>query len=333
MGYAVQIEKLIKSFGGKKIINGIDLAIKQKSITAILGESGSGKTTLSRLIAGLETPDQGIIKIEGKTVVDTTHFLNPEKRGVGMVFQDYALFPHLTVSQNITYGLKRGESNKKYLDELLDLVQLTGHEQKFPHQLSGGQRQRVALARALAPKPKLLILDEPFSNLDNFLKQRLRSEVFDIISKTGITAIFITHDTQDALFIADDIIILENGRLAQQGLPANIYKKPSSYYIGSLFGTVILLDESDLACFGFIVQEPMQYAIREEDIGLCDKNSAYTSTVNVIRSTFFGNCFLNTVYLPNGKKINFNSDKGLVGEVVIGFSGDSLLGFTEVSEQ
>ncbi|USG64827.1 ABC transporter ATP-binding protein [Brevibacillus ruminantium] len=197
----------------EKTIQDFTLTISQGEIVGILGQSGSGKSTLLRLISGLEEPAGGSITIAGKTVVDGQRFVEPEERGVGMVFQDYALFPHLTVAQNIVFGLHRlsRKERKQRLAEMLELVQLTGFENRYPHELSGGQQQRVALARALAPKPSVLLMDEPFSNLDADLKERIREELRDILKLAQITCIFVTHDKEDVKAICDRTVVMGRG--------------------------------------------------------------------------------------------------------------------------
>ncbi|TGB02694.1 ABC transporter ATP-binding protein [Halobacillus salinus] len=211
----IQIKDLCFRYGNSKMntIRNFNLSVNQGQIVSILGESGSGKSTILRLLCGLETPSQGVISIGGKTVTDDRSFVLPEKRGIGMVFQDYALFPHMTVAENIQFGLKGfgRKAKKQRVEEVLDLVNMKDFSKRYPHELSGGQQQRIALARALAPKPSLLLLDEPFSNLDADLQIKIRSELRDIIKKTGITSIFVTHDREDSKAIADRIITMRDG--------------------------------------------------------------------------------------------------------------------------
>ncbi len=192
------------------IIRDFSLAMEQGEIVGILGPSGSGKSTLLRLIAGLEVPASGRIRIDGRTVFDAHTFVEPERRGVGMVFQDYALFPHLTVAQNIVFGLRRfpKKERQRRLEMMLDLVQLKGFEKRYPHELSGGQQQRVALARALAPQPSILLMDEPFSNLDAELRIAIREELRRILKKAAMTCIFVTHDKDDVEAICDWAVTL-----------------------------------------------------------------------------------------------------------------------------
>lgn len=210
----IEIEDLRFCYGDKKhIINNFNLTIKQGEIVSILGESGSGKSTVLRLLSGLETPCSGSIHVNKQIMTDDHHFVLPEKRGIGMVFQDYALFPHMTVGENIQFGLKgvARKKKKQRVSEVLELVNMVDFLKRYPHELSGGQQQRIALARALAPKPSLLLLDEPFSNLDADLQIKIRNELKTIIKATGITSIFVTHDREDSRAIADRIITMRDG--------------------------------------------------------------------------------------------------------------------------
>lgn len=210
----IEIKDLRFCYGDKNhIINQFNLSIDQGDIVSILGESGSGKSTILRLLSGLETPCAGSIQINHQTMSDDRQFILPEKRGVGMVFQDYALFPHMTVQDNVQFGLKHfsRQEKKQRVHEVLELVNMKKFSKRYPHELSGGQQQRVALARTLAPRPSLLLLDEPFSNLDADLQIRIRNELRDIIKETGVTSIFVTHDREDSAAIADRIITMRDG--------------------------------------------------------------------------------------------------------------------------
>lgn len=194
-------------------LKGISFKLDTKKVLAVVGPSGGGKSTLLRVLAGLERPYDGKIIVDNESHVDENEFKAPEKRGIGMVFQDYALFPHMTVRKNIEYGISH--LNKKdrasQVSKMLDLVDMTGYEKRYPHELSGGQQQRIALARALAPQPKLLLLDEPFSNLDAHLLEKVRNDMFKIIRSTGITTIMVTHNMDDAKAEADKIIKIADG--------------------------------------------------------------------------------------------------------------------------
>ena len=196
-------------------IKNLNISIEKGEVVGILGESGSGKSTILRILAGLETPYKGNIEIDGKKIYDDKTFIETEHRGIGMVFQDYALFPHMTVAKNIMFGLKKiSKSEKeKRMIEMLELVNLTEYKNKYPYELSGGQQQRIAIARAIAPKPSILLLDEPFSNLDANLKSKIRNDLKEIIKDANITSIFVTHDKEDAIDIASKVIVIDKGEV------------------------------------------------------------------------------------------------------------------------
>ncbi|SEE54285.1 iron(III) transport system ATP-binding protein [Tenacibaculum sp. MAR_2010_89] len=236
----LEINKLSKSFNNGKVIalNNITYSLEKGKIVSIVGESGSGKTTLIRLISGLEVLNNGEIKLNQKVVSSKSIFIEPEKRNVGMVFQDYALFPHLTVFQNVVYGISKKSDKKERVSEVLSLVGLEGMNTRYPHELSGGQQQRVALARALAPKPELLILDEPFSNLDVVLRNQLRKDLHQILKKTNCTAIFVTHDIKDAIAISDEIIVLQKGVVLEQGKTKKVFKESTNEYVRLLLDSI-----------------------------------------------------------------------------------------------
>ncbi|SHK41448.1 ABC transporter ATP-binding protein [Tepidibacter formicigenes] len=222
----VEINRLSFKYKNSKeeTIKDFHIDIEKGEIISILGQSGSGKSTVLRLISGLEIPNGGTIKIDNNLIVDDNNFVLPEKRGIGMVFQDYALFPHMTVRQNIRFGLKnmKKEEQNKRIQEVLQLVNLEKFKDRYPHELSGGQQQRVALARALAPRPSVLLMDEPFSNLDANLKSKIREELKKIIEHTGTTSIFVTHDKDDAISIANRVVILEEGEIVKVGCPKDV---------------------------------------------------------------------------------------------------------------
>lgn len=232
-----------KRFGNLEAVSGCDLTVSSGEIVTLLGPSGCGKTTTLRLIAGFERPDAGEIAIAGRVVASSNRWVPPEKRGVGMVFQEYALFPHLTVSENIAFGLGRlgPAERRRRTERLLRMVGLGGLEDRYPHSLSGGQQQRVALARALAPQPDLVLLDEPFSNLDATLRLQMREEVRRVLKETGAAAIFVTHDQSDALAISDRVAVMAFGRIEQIGTPRDIYAHPRTSFVASFIGQTNLL--------------------------------------------------------------------------------------------
>lgn len=232
------LESVTKQFSQATLpaVASVNLTLHQGDILGLLGPSGCGKTTLLRLIAGFEQPQMGTISISNQTVVGDRINIPPEQRDIGMVFQDYALFPHLTVEKNVAFGLKhQGKLSridiKKNVKEAITLVGLEGLENRYPHQLSGGQQQRVALARALAPRPAIILLDEPLSNLDVQVRLRLRQEIREILKATGISGVFVTHDREEALSIADWVAVMRQGKLEQFGTPEEIYQQPASRFV------------------------------------------------------------------------------------------------------
>jgi len=229
----LKIRALKKTYvpGAEPVLSGLDFDLKQREVCAIVGASGSGKSTLLRLIAGLDISERGSIELNGSIVSDERRFVPPEERRVGYVFQDLALFPHLTVTQNVEFGIPGAHSRKDRAAEILDLVGLTGHGTKYPGELSGGEQQRVALARTLAPGPKLLLMDEPFNSLDIGLRREVRAFVFDIIRQSGVACLFVTHDMDEAMEFADTIAILNGVRFEQRGLPETLYTRPKSMYV------------------------------------------------------------------------------------------------------
>ena len=327
----LQIQTLTKGFNAKegKVIDAIDVRIQKGAVVSLLGESGSGKTPLARLIAGLEVPDSGEIILDGETVSNSSTFIVPQERQVGMVFQDYALFPHMTVLKNVGYGLPNTSEKNQRVLEMLALVNLQDLGHRYPHQLSGGQQQRVALARALAAEPKLLLLDEPFSNLDASLKRHLRSEVFQIIRKSNVTAIFLTHDTQDAMAVSDTVIVLQSGKIIQQGIPKDLYENPSTLYIAALFGPITTLSSDDLLHFNLKVSSEKKYAIRQNGFEINPQEKQHTAEVVIQQSTYLGDYFLNQGMLPNKKIIPFVSKQKLQNSAQIGIEADQLMVFDE----
>lgn len=239
----VELKNINKNFGDYKASDNVNFGVEKGKLIGLLGPSGSGKTTILRMIAGLETPDSGDIIIDGVRVND----LAASKRGIGFVFQNYALFRYMTVYDNIAFGLRVQKADKKKIDErvreLIQLIGLEGLEKRYPSQLSGGQRQRVAFARALAPNPQLLLLDEPFAAIDAKVRKELRSWLREMIEKLGVTSIFVTHDQDEAIEVADEIIITNKGRIEQTGTPIEIYHNPKTAFTASFFGETTFVDD------------------------------------------------------------------------------------------
>ena len=239
----VELKNINKNFGDYKASDNVNFGVEKGKLIGLLGPSGSGKTTILRMIAGLETPDIGDIIIDGVRVND----IAASKRGIGFVFQNYALFRYMTVYDNIAFGLRVQKADKKKIDErvreLIKLIGLEGLEKRYPSQLSGGQRQRVAFARALAPNPQLLLLDEPFAAIDAKVRKELRSWLREMIEKLGVTSIFVTHDQDEAIEVADEIIITNKGRIEHTGTPIEIYHNPKTAFTASFFGETTFVDD------------------------------------------------------------------------------------------
>ena len=314
----IELRQVFKTYPGGKFpaVEDISLAVEQGEVLALLGPSGSGKTTVLRLIAGFEAPDQGYVYLRGMEAGRPGHNLPPEKRGVGMVFQDYGLFPHLTVGRNVAFGLYPvGASEKKHrVSEILGLVGLTGFEDRYPHELSGGQQQRVALARALAPSPIVILLDEPFSNLDPDMRSRMRQEVQQILKQVGATAVLVTHDHEEAFAMADKVGVLNSGKIEQFDTPEMIYHTPSTPFVADFVGQADFLPGT-IGPDGLVHSEignfpnPKKYAngqsvaimIRPDDIRLVPDTKGIA---RVLSRQFRGSENLYTLSLPSGQTIH-----------------------------
>lgn len=268
----VELKNINKTYGKFKASNNVSFGIEKGKLIGLLGPSGSGKTTILRMIAGLETPDNGDIYIDGKRVNDVP----ASKRGIGFVFQSYALFQYMTVYDNIAFGLQVQKKGKKEIREkvmeLVKLIGLEGLENRYPSQLSGGQRQRVAFARALAPNPQLLLLDEPFAAIDAKVRQELRIWLKELINKVGITSIFVTHDQDEAIEVADEIIIANHGTIEQKGSPLEIYKNPNTPFVAQFIGQSTVLEDCR-SIKGFNIDDDVKkLVIRPEFIKVYKKN-------------------------------------------------------------
>nr|WP_281493992.1 ABC transporter ATP-binding protein [Jannaschia sp. S6380] len=233
---------MLRRLGGRNVVDGISLSVAAGQVTCLLGPSGCGKSTTLRIIAGVDRQDAGTVSLNGKVVSDDARHVAPEDRGVGLMFQDFALFPHLTVAQNIGFGLPRDRVSAARVAELLARVDLQGYDRKHPHELSGGEQQRVALARALAPRPGIMLMDEPFSGLDNRLRDEIRDATLSVLKEEGTAVLLVTHEPDEAMRMADEVALMRDGRIVQKAAPYNIYNAPADREAAAFFSDINVLN-------------------------------------------------------------------------------------------
>ncbi|MFS3127821.1 ABC transporter ATP-binding protein [Nocardioides sp. Bht2] len=309
---ALVVAQVAKRYGVTAAADGLDLRVVPGEVVAVIGPSGCGKSTFLRLVAGLERPDAGRIEIAGEVVADAATFRHPEKRRVGLVFQDHALFPHLTVARNVGFGLRglARAARRSRVAELLDRVHLSHRADRHPHQLSGGEQQRVALARALAPDPALVLLDEPFSSLDEHLRGRVRAEIMATLRASGATAIVVTHDQDEALSIADRVVVMRNGRIEQVGTPSEVFERPANRFVATFMGDADFLpvtrDGADLRCeLGSIEGVAAEADAGDRDVVLRPHEVMLTANgdAEVLSLDYHGAFTLATVRLASGAQV------------------------------
>jgi iron(III) transport system ATP-binding protein len=319
---ALEVKNLHMAFSQKEVLNSLSFSLNKASVGCLLGASGCGKTTALRAIAGFAHPQSGEITVHGKTLFSSKVWTPPEKRNIGVVFQDYALFPHLSVQDNIAFGLKRGTADfsSARIREMLELTGLSHQAKQFPHELSGGQQQRVALARALAPAPELILLDEPFSNLDPDLRERLALDLRDLLTAARTTALLVTHDQYEAFALADVIGVMEQGNIAQWDSAYNLYHQPTTRSVADFVGQgafvtgqlrenaieleigTLKLSEGELASAKFNASSSGQLSVllRPDDVTHDDASSL---TAQIKRKAFRGAQFLYTLRLISGTEL------------------------------
>lgn len=299
---------LFKSFAGQPVVQGASFTVARGHMVALLGPSGCGKTTTLRLIAGFEQLDSGLIEIDGRVMADGRLHIPPEKRRAGIVFQDYAIFPHLTVAENVGFGLPRRQRAEQ-TQQMLTFVGLAGLGERMPHELSGGQQQRVALARALAPNPVVLLLDEPFSNLDAALRLEMRQEVRRLLKKSGTTAVFVTHDQEEALFMGDEVAVMRAGQIEQIGSPEAIFHRPRTRFVAEFLGNTdfvpgVVTAAGVQTALGLLPQETdlaagtaVEIAVRPDDVTLTPVEQG---NGRITARQFVGIAFIYEIALANG---------------------------------
>lgn len=315
----LQINAIASTYQNQEVLKNISLGVNERDIVCLLGSSGCGKTTLLRAIAGLQGITQGTIVMDGKPISTPDETIPPEKRGVGLMFQDLALFPHLTVFDNVAYGIRKQDKQyiKKQVAHVLNLAEIKAEQyEKYPHELSGGQQQRVALARALAPKPKILLLDEPFSSLDPDLRTQLASQVRQILKQENVTTVLVTHDQHEAFTMADWVGVMDRGRISQFDTPYNVYHQPATRFIADFVGMgdfipakIVDADKIETV-FGtltgtiapeFAIGEQVDLLVRPDDIPH-DDHSDISAIVEEKR--FLGAEFLYTLRLPGDHRVS-----------------------------
>lgn len=314
---AIRARGLIKRYGDAVALDEFSLDVWSGGILTLVGPSGCGKTTSLRVIAGFEAPERGTVDIRGRQVVGPETMLPPERRKVGMVFQDYALFPHMSVARNVGYGVGSDSDKRRRVRDSIELVGLAGLEDRLPSELSGGQQQRVALARALAPNPDVILLDEPFSNLDASLRERVRRDLRDILQEAKATAVFVTHDQEEALAMSDMVAVMRNGRVVQAATPRELYTSPTDAWVAGFLGDADFIPghahqgrvDTPVGTFATPHDGKVVVMIRPEDISVIPDPDA---DAVVVDREFFGHDQLITVCLPGGTLLRARSGPGTV---------------------
>jgi iron(III) transport system ATP-binding protein len=306
---ALTVSDVTKRFGSTVAVSGVSFEIGPHELVALVGPSGCGKSTLLRTIGGIHPVDSGRIELAGNVVDDGRRSLPPERRNVGLVFQDHALFPHLTVADNVGFGVRTGDQQAR-VDEMLHMVGLAGYERRFPHELSGGERQRVALARALAPRPALLLLDEPFASLDPNLRSRVRDDVVQILRSTSTPAVFVTHDQAEALAIGDRVAVMLSGRIVQMDTPDDVFHRPASRFVASFMGPADALSTVDaqrlVPDHASRLRGDEQLMLRPDDVAVepIDERGAHApNAAAVVSAEFRGSTWCYTLRLDSGTTI------------------------------
>ncbi len=320
----LEIVELRKAFADVVAVDGVDLTLGNGEIIALVGPSGCGKSTLLRMIAGLTAADSGSIHLDGTLVEDGRSRLAPERRSAGLVFQEHALFPHLTVEENVGFGLRSRDKagRRRQVEEMLMLVDLAGFDSRYPHELSGGERQRVALARALAPEPAIMLFDEPFASLDHNLRVQLRQEVLRVLRETKTPAVFVTHDQREALGLGDRIVVMQDGRVIQNGSPAEIFHTPVSRFVGEFMGeaSFLALNAEQATLLGPVTPVATQTSVaqcamvRPDDVQF---SSSLDGEFTVVRAEYSGSAWLVTARGNRGETVAFAAshlDQPVVGE-------------------
>lgn len=312
---ALTLDGVTKRYGSVVAASSLDLTAAPGELVTLIGPSGCGKSTALRLIAGLDRPDEGIISVDGEVVADRRRFQQPERRRVGLVFQDHALFPHLTVGQNVAFGLDKvpRAERRARVGDVLDLVRLVHLAGRYPHEISGGEQQRVALARALAPRPAVVLLDEPFSSLDETLRAQVRGDTVTVLRETGTTGVLVTHDQTEALSLGDRVVVMRNGLIEQTDIPEKVFEQPSSRFVASFMGDAHFLPahvhDSLLTCEIGVASTAPGWANRDVDVDVVLRPHEVAlepdpaSSAHVLFAEYHGAFVLHHVLLASGRTL------------------------------
>jgi iron(III) transport system ATP-binding protein len=310
---ALTVAGVSKHFGSTVAVDDVSFELGEHEVLALVGPSGCGKSTLLRVLGGIHPADSGRVELAGAIVDDGRRSLPPEQRRIGLVFQDHALFPHLTVAGNVGFGIRDPKARPARTAEMLQLVGLTGYAKRYPHELSGGERQRIALARALALQPALLLLDEPFASLDPNLRARIRDEVVDILRSTRTPALFVTHDQQEALAIGDRIAVMDSGRIVQLDHPAMVFHRPTNRFVASFMGDADFLEPRDVRAFAAMDDADLDCVelddhllmVRPDDIHftIADASTPAEHVAEIVHAEFRGSTWCYTLRLSSGTTV------------------------------
>jgi ABC-type sugar transport system ATPase subunit len=318
---SLQVTSVHKRFGEKQVLSGINISIEKGTFLALLGPSGCGKTTLLQAIAGLTSIDEGKIIIDGTVVSETGREVPTEKRNIGMVFQDFALWPHMNVFENVAFGLKlrgiKGTELKNRVIETLAIFHMEEYISRYPHELSGGQKQRIAMARSIAPKPHLILMDEPLSSLDAGLRDEMRYELVRIFKQLNMTVVYVTHDQMEAMSMADQVVILKNGRCEQLGIPESLYYEPVSEYVARFMGPANILRKKGESTQSFIRPDDVQM-IDSDNVDRFIPHQSEVVTGRILQCSFQGHKYRYFVDVPdfeNPIEVT-NPEKMLIGDQV-----------------
>jgi iron(III) transport system ATP-binding protein len=307
---ALELRDVSRRFGSQAAVDRVSLRVEDGELLALVGPSGCGKSTLLMLVAGLQRPDAGVIEVGGRPVAGPAAWVPPERREVGVVFQDAALFPHLRVRENVAFGLSRGHGRRSRVEELLALVELTGLGDRYPHELSGGQQQRVALARALAPRPRVVLFDEAFGNLDTNLRCSVREQTVRVLRETGAAGVFVTHDQVEALAVGDRVAVMRDGRLEHVAEPAETFHRPANRFVATFLGEADFLPGQRAGAqvsteVGPVPTFPaddvaVEVMLRPHEVGFAVEP---TGSAVVVAREFRGAAVLYTLRLPSGATV------------------------------